>query len=76
MYLVCQGSGFKTLNTSGKGAGAGLKEIEILRSMKGKPQVVFHGDAKEAAEKEGIKTVKVSISHNDFQAVAVAIAEK
>ncbi|KAF5095210.1 hypothetical protein D0Z00_003247 [Geotrichum galactomycetum] len=67
---------FKTLNSAGKGAGAALKEIEILRNNKGAPYVVLHGDAEKAAAAEGIKTVKVSISHNDVQAVAVAIAEK
>lgn len=67
---------FKALNTEGKGAGAPLKEIEILRSAKGAPYVVLHGDAKKAADKEGINEVKISISHNDFQAIAVAIANK
>lgn len=67
---------FKALNSAGKGAGAPLKEIEILRSSKGAPYVVLHGDAEKAASKEGIKSVKISISHNDSQAVAVAIADK
>lgn len=67
---------FKALNTAGKGAGAALKDIEILRSAKGAPYVVLHKDAEAAAKKEAIKSVKVSISHNDYQAVAVAIAEK
>lgn len=67
---------FKALNTSGKGAGAPLKEIEILRSAKGAPYVVLHGAAEAAAKKEGVKSVKISISHNDYQAVAVAIADK
>lgn len=67
---------FKSLNTAGKGAGAPLKDVEILRNAKGAPYVVLHGDAEKAASAEGIKTVKVSISHNDYQAVAVAIAEK
>lgn len=67
---------FKSLNSAGKGAGAALKEIEILRNNKGAPYVVLHGDAEKAASTEGIKNVKVSISHNDYQAIAVAIAEK
>lgn len=67
---------FKSLNSAGKGAGASLKEIEILRNNKGAPYVVLHGDAEKAASAEGITGVKISISHNDYQAVAVAIAEK
>ncbi len=66
---------FKSLNTAGKGAGAELKSIEILRDSNGAPVVKLHGDAAKAAAANGIKTVKVSISHDDFQAVAVAFSD-
>ncbi|CAZ80158.1 unnamed protein product [Tuber melanosporum] len=65
---------FKALGVSSKGAGAPLKDIEILSDDKGAPIVVLHGDAKEAAEKAGVKGVQVSISHSDAQAIAIAVS--
>jgi fatty acid synthase subunit alpha len=35
----------------------------------------LHGDAKEAAKRAGVKSVSVSISHSDDQAVAVAVSQ-
>lgn len=67
---------FKSLGVESKGAGAALKSIEIVRDAKGAPQVVLHGDAKSAATASGVTNVKVSISHNDLQAVAIAVSEK
>ncbi|CDK29759.1 unnamed protein product [Kuraishia capsulata CBS 1993] len=66
---------FKALQVESNGAGAPLKDIEIVRDAKGAPQVVLGGAAKVAADKAGVKSVKVSISHNDVQAVAVAISQ-
>ncbi|AET37910.1 trifunctional fatty acid synthase subunit FAS2 Ecym_2158 [Eremothecium cymbalariae DBVPG len=68
---------FKSLGVKSKGAGASLKEIEIQRDQSsGGPIVVLHGAAKAAADDVSVKDIKVSISHDDFQSVAVAIAEK
>lgn len=61
---------FKALGVESKGAGAQLKDIEIIRDSNGAPKVQLHGDAAKAAP--GV-SVKVSISHDDFQSVAVAI---
>lgn len=66
---------FKALGVRSKGAGAALNEIEILRSANGQPQVTLHGDAKKAADAAGVKNVTVLISHDDFQATAVALSE-
>ncbi|KAF9403272.1 3-oxoacyl-[acyl-carrier-protein] synthase [Podila epigama] len=57
-----------------QGAGAGLKEIEIVMAESGAPSVVFSGAAQEAATKAGVKEMKVSISHSGAYAVAVANA--
>jgi fatty acid synthase subunit alpha len=65
---------FKSLGVESKGAGASLKEIEIGVDEKGAPTVVLHGEAQKAAAAAGVKDVKVSISHSDTQAIAVAIA--
>ncbi|KAL8959081.1 MAG: hypothetical protein Q9183_005702, partial [Haloplaca sp. 2 TL-2023] len=66
---------FKSLGVEGKGAGAGMKDIEIGSDETGAPIVTLHGDAKAAATKAGVKSVNVSISHSETQAVAVAVAQ-
>ncbi|KXL42673.1 MAG: hypothetical protein FE78DRAFT_153938 [Acidomyces sp. 'richmondensis'] len=66
---------FKSLKVAGRGAGAPLKDIEILNDKEtGAPIVVLHGDAKTAAEQAGVKNTTVSISHSDAQVIAVAIS--
>jgi fatty acid synthase subunit beta len=57
-----------------KGAGAGLKDIEILPSASKAPSVTLHGEAKSLVQKAGIKEIKVSISHSGDYAVATAHA--
>lgn len=66
---------FKALGVKSQGAGAALVDIEILRDAKGAPKVVLNGAAKKAAAQAGVKNVSVSISHDDFQATAVALSE-
>lgn len=65
---------FKALGVESKGAGAPLKDIEIVREN-GAPRVKLTGEASKAAAKAGVKSVNVSISHDDYQATAVALAE-
>ncbi|KAM6482371.1 fatty acid synthase alpha subunit [Trichoderma sp. SZMC 28011] len=65
---------FKALGVASKGAGAALKDIEILKDDTGAPVVTLHGEAAAAAKQAGVKEVSVSISHADKQAVAVAVA--
>ncbi|KAI9660094.1 MAG: 3-oxoacyl-[acyl-carrier-protein] synthase [Bathelium mastoideum] len=72
---------FKALGAESRGGGAAMGEIEIVvPASEGKdagkkgPEVVLHGDAKRAADAAGVKGVSVSISHNEVQAVAVAVA--
>ncbi|KAI9637319.1 fatty acid synthase alpha subunit [Dioszegia hungarica] len=61
---------FKALSVPSKGAGAGMKDIEIVAGEKG-PTVKLHGDALTAA---GKKEIKVSLSHSDTSVVAFAVA--
>ncbi|KAJ1331771.1 fungal fatty acid synthase subunit alpha [Microdochium nivale] len=65
---------FKSLGVQSKGAGAPLKDIEILSNEQGAPIVSLHGDAAEAAKKAGVTEVTVSISHSDDQSIAIAVA--
>lgn len=62
---------FKALSVPSKGAGAPLKEIEIVSTPSG-PTVKLSGDALAAA---GGKSVKVSLSHSDTSVVAFAVAQ-
>lgn len=50
---------------SSKGAGAAMKDIEILPNTEGVPEVVLRGDAKVAADSKKISKVHVSLSHSD-----------
>ncbi|KZZ94194.1 fatty acid synthase subunit alpha [Moelleriella libera RCEF 2490] len=65
---------FKSLGVASKGAGAAMKDIEIIKNDKGAPTVKLHGDAAAAAAKAGVKDIALSISHSDDQAIAVAVA--
>jgi len=65
---------FKSLKVQGQGAGAPLKDIEIVNDESGAPTVVLHGSAKSAADGAGVKSTTVSISHSDSQVIAVALS--
>ncbi|KPV74523.1 uncharacterized protein RHOBADRAFT_28081 [Rhodotorula graminis WP1] len=64
---------FKSLKTQSKGAGASLKDVEVVSTPTG-PQVELHGEVKAIADKAGIKSFELSMSHSDDTAVAVVIA--
>ncbi|KAJ4305319.1 beta subunit of fatty acid synthetase [Kalmusia sp. IMI 367209] len=65
---------FKSLGVKGQGAGAALKDIEIVNDENGAPAVKLSGNAQQEAKRVGMKKVTISISHSDEQAVAVAVA--
>ncbi|KAJ4349858.1 beta subunit of fatty acid synthetase [Didymosphaeria variabile] len=65
---------FKSLGVKGQGAGAALKDIEIVNDENGAPTVQLSGAAQQEAKRVGMKKVTISISHSDDQAVAVAVA--
>ncbi|KAJ1725693.1 beta subunit of fatty acid synthetase [Coemansia erecta] len=58
-----------------RGSAAPLVDIEICSGRSGAPEVVLHGEAKDAAEKAGVKSIKVSISHIDDFAIATAVSQ-
>ncbi|KZP00458.1 fatty acid synthase [Calocera viscosa TUFC12733] len=65
---------FKSLGVASKGAAASMRDIEIVAQSTGAPTVVLHGDAKQAADAKGVKTVHLSLSHSETAAVAFAQA--
>ena len=56
---------FKALGVASKGAGAAMRDIEILPDNAGVPQVTLHGAAQDAAQGKNITTVHVSLSHSE-----------
>ncbi|KAK4100222.1 hypothetical protein N658DRAFT_427983 [Parathielavia hyrcaniae] len=66
---------FKALGVASRGAGAAMKDIEILTDANGMPTVTLHGAAEQAAKKAGVKQVTVSISYTKDHASAVATAQ-
>jgi holo-[acyl-carrier protein] synthase len=59
------------------GTGIGLlgwHQIEVQRGAQGEPILKLHGMAQEQAEKQGLVTWSISISHTKTHAVAVVVA--
>ena len=50
------------------------RDIEIRRGPAGEPLLELHGEAQRVAERLGLQTWSVSISHGREEAVAVAVA--
>lgn len=65
---------FKAFGT-GMAKGMTFKDVELINRKDGKPAVNLYGRAKEFADKEGISTVFVSVSHENEYAVASIIME-
>jgi len=65
----------KSMKVKSKGAGAPLKDIEVVSTATG-PTVVLHGEVKRIAEAAGVTKFELSISHSEDVAVAVAVASK
>ncbi|KAJ7745730.1 fatty acid synthase [Mycena metata] len=66
---------FKSLGVKSKGAAAAMLDIEILNDeATGAPAVRLHGDAKKAADEQGVSKVLISLSHSETVAIAFAQA--
>jgi holo-[acyl-carrier protein] synthase len=49
-----------------------LRDLEIINSRSGKPEVYLYDQARKLSQKQGIKAIKISLSHCKTYAVAVA----
>ena len=63
-----------------KALGTGLrgfkwKDIEIKHTQYGKPQLHLNGKARELAQKKGVHKIHITITHNNTNATAYAVAE-
>ena len=52
----------------------GWRQIEVQRGPQGEPMLCLHGKAQEEADRQGLTTWSISISHTRTHAVAVAVA--
>ena len=64
----------KALGT-GFSAGIGFHDVEIVTLPGGRPELRFHGKAKEAAEALGVRIPHISLSHERDMAGAMVILE-
>ncbi|TAQ84674.1 hypothetical protein B7494_g7012 [Chlorociboria aeruginascens] len=64
---------FKSLNVRSQGAGAPMRDIEIL-SDNGIPVVKLYGEALSVAQENGIRDFKLSLTHSDKTAMALVLA--
>ena len=56
--------------------GMAFRDIEIVRTASGKPEVRLSGRMQRRAERIGVTRISVSISHSRDNAVAMALAER
>lgn len=63
----------KALGT-GFSEGIGVRDVEVVRNAKGRPEVVLHGQAVRVAQELGVDEMPLSLSHTATEAVACAIA--
>ncbi len=63
----------KALGT-GLARGMRWKDIELIRTRTGKPDVILHGKVRERAEALGVQSWALSIAHRGEYATAIAIA--
>jgi fatty acid synthase subunit alpha len=66
---------FKALKTPSQGAGAAMKDIEVLSGPSG-PSVSLTGHASKIALEKGISKFELSISHSDEVAMAFVVARR
>jgi holo-[acyl-carrier protein] synthase len=59
----------------GMGRGVGFRDVEVINSPEGKPELVLHERAKNMIESAGIRENHLSISHTERYAMAVVALE-
>jgi holo-[acyl-carrier protein] synthase len=64
----------KALGT-GWGKGVRWRDIEVMRQPGGRPTIIFHGVAREHAERLGARQISLSITHTGNFALAEVILE-
>jgi len=60
----------------GMAGGVGFRDVEVINRAQGKPELQFHGRAREMVYRDGITECHISLSHTDRYAVAFIVLEK
>src|SRR3954451_15914987 len=60
---------------TGIGKAMGWRNIDIRKKKSGEPFLVFSGPAQELAEKRGLKSALITLSHTENHAVASVVLE-
>ena len=71
--LAAKEAVYKALQGSDAARGIGWREIEVIRSADGRPDVALSGSAAARAGALGVRRVLLSLSHTHLAAVAVAV---
>jgi len=64
----------KALGT-GWSRGVRWVDVEVVRQRGGRPTLVLHGEARKIADRLGVKSIAISITHTSEQAFAQVIFE-
>jgi holo-[acyl-carrier protein] synthase len=67
-------AGMKALGTGWRG-GIGWCDLEVSNLPSGRPTLLFHGKAKEIADRLGARNIALSLTHTAEQAMAMVILE-
>ncbi len=67
-------AGAKALGT-GISQGVSWREIEVVRVLGERPELAFHGRAKEQARTMGVERISLSVTHSRDVAMAVVVLE-
>jgi len=68
-------AGMKAIGTGWHG-GVRWRDFEVVNLPSGRPTLQFHGKASEYAQRLGVQSVSLSITHTSVQAMAIVILEK
>ena len=60
----------------GMAGGVGFRDVEVINRAEGKPELNFHGRAREMVDEAAITKCHISLSHTDRYAVAFIVLEK
>lgn len=71
--LAAKEAAYKALNQNGDTGYVGWHDVEVGRAEDGRPSLALHGKAREAAERLGVTSTLVSLTHTDTQAAAVVL---
>lgn len=67
-------AGMKAIGTGWRG-GVRWQDFEVVNEPSGRPTLRFHGVAREVAERLGVKSVQLSLTHTSALALAHVILE-